>query len=46
VIDNDPAKEYAGIDEQLDKAIELILEDLKTNPGNYPERPPYPNKSK
>jgi tricorn protease len=46
VIDNDPAKEYAGIDEQLDKAIELILEELKTNPGNYPERPAYPNKSK
>ncbi|MCL1934514.1 MAG: PDZ domain-containing protein [Candidatus Azobacteroides sp.] len=46
VIANDPAKEYAGIDQQLDKAIELILEDLKTNPGNYPERPPYPDKSK
>ncbi len=46
VIDNDPAKEYEGIDEQLNKAIELILEDLNTNPGNYPTRPPYPNKSK
>ncbi|GHT01788.1 tricorn protease [Bacteroidia bacterium] len=46
VVDNDPAKEYAGIDEQLNKAIELILEDLKTNPGNYPARPAYPNKAK
>ncbi|MDR3340523.1 MAG: PDZ domain-containing protein [Candidatus Symbiothrix sp.] len=46
VVDNDPAKEYEGTDEQLNKAIELILEDLKTNPGNYPARPPYPNKSK
>ena len=46
VVDNDPAKEYEGIDEQLNKAIELILEDLKTNPGKYPARPPYPNKSK
>lgn len=46
VVDNDPAKEYAGIDQQLDKAIELILEDLKTNPGAYPTRPAYPNKSK
>jgi len=46
VVVNDPAKEYAGIDQQLDKAIELILEDLKTNPGVYPERPPYPDKSK
>jgi len=43
---NDPAKEYAGIDQQLDKAIELILEELKTNPGNFPERPAYPDKSK
>jgi len=46
VVVNDPAAEYAGDDQQLDKAIELILEDLKTNPGNYPERPPYPDKSK
>ncbi|GHT13024.1 tricorn protease [Bacteroidia bacterium] len=44
VVDNDPAKEYAGIDEQLNKAIELILEDLKTNQGNYPARPAYPVK--
>ena len=46
VVVNDPAKEYAGVDQQLDKAIELILQDLKTNPGNYPARPAYPNKSK
>ena len=46
VVDNDPAKEYEGIDEQLNKAIELILEDLKSNPGKYPARPAYPNKSK
>lgn len=29
VIDNDPAKEYAGEDQQLDKAIEVLLEQLK-----------------
>jgi len=46
VVVNDPAAEYAGDDQQLDKAIELILEDLKTNPGTYPARPPYPDKSK
>jgi tricorn protease len=28
-IDNDPAREYQGIDDQLDKAIEVILEELK-----------------
>jgi tricorn protease len=46
VVDNDPAREYAGEDQQLNKAIELILQDLKTNPGTYPARPPYPDKSK
>jgi tricorn protease len=44
-IDNDPAKEYAGIDEQLDKAIEVILEQLK-DWEDLPEVPDYPDKSK
>jgi len=44
VVDNDPAKEYAGVDQQLDKAIELILEALKTNAGEYPSVPEYPKK--
>lgn len=30
LIDNDPIKEQQGIDEQLNKAIEVILEELKT----------------
>ena len=29
LIDNDPVMEYRGIDQQLDKAIEVILEQLK-----------------
>ncbi len=29
LIDNDPIKEQAGIDEQLEKAIEVVLEQLK-----------------
>ena len=29
LIDNDPAREFAGEDQQLDKAIEVILEQLK-----------------
>lgn len=46
VIDNDPAKEYAGEDQQLNKAIEVVLEELKTNPGTYPNAAPnYPNKA-
>ncbi len=45
-VDNDPAKEYAGIDEQLNKAIEIILEELKTKGKELPEVPPYPKKKK
>ncbi|HGY55869.1 MAG TPA: protease [Caldithrix abyssi] len=43
-VDNDPAKEYAGIDEQLNKAIEVILEELKTKEKTVPPHPPYPDK--
>jgi tricorn protease len=45
-VDNDPAKEYEGIDEQLNKAIEVVTEALKKNPVNLPPPPPYPDKSK
>jgi tricorn protease len=44
-IDNDPAKEFAGEDEQLNKAIEVILEELKDYKG-LPEIPQAPDKSK
>ena len=37
-----PSKVIAGEDPQLDKAIELILEELKTNSPTEPKRPPYP----
>ncbi|MGQ9819844.1 MAG: S41 family peptidase [Candidatus Kapaibacteriales bacterium] len=44
-VDNDPALEYQGIDQQLDKAIEVILEEIKTNPKpQIPKVPPYPIK--
>ncbi|MDO9510456.1 MAG: PDZ domain-containing protein [Bacteroidales bacterium] len=46
IIDNDPAKEYAGEDEQLNKAIEVIKEELKTWPVQWPPVPPYPIKNK
>jgi len=39
-VDNDPAKEYEGIDEQLNKAIEVILEKLKTEEKIYPQYHP------
>jgi tricorn protease len=44
VVDNDPAREYAGDDQQLDKAIEVILDLLKKNPVTLPPPPPLPIK--
>jgi tricorn protease len=44
VVDNDPAKEYAGVDEQLLKGIEVVLEELKTKERKIPAVPPYPRR--
>jgi tricorn protease len=44
-IDNDPAQEYKGIDIQLDRAINEILQDMKTYIG-VPPIPEPPDKSK
>jgi tricorn protease len=44
VVDNDPAREYAGVDDQLNKGIEVILEELKTKGRDLPPIPPYPIK--
>jgi len=46
IVDNDPAKEFAGEDQQLNKAIEVILEDLKTQRKEIPNIPNFPDKSK
>jgi tricorn protease len=43
-VDNDPAKEFAGLDEQLNKAIDVIKEEMKKSPAKLPEPPPYPDK--
>jgi tricorn protease len=45
VVDNDPAKEFRGEDEQLNRAIEEIQKDMKTKPGTLPPVPPYPNRN-
>jgi tricorn protease len=45
VVDNDPSKEYWGEDTQLNKAIEVILEEVKDYKG-LPPIPPAPDKSK
>lgn len=45
-IDQWPKEVMKGKDPQLDKAIEVILKELKDNPENYPPKPEYPNKVK
>ncbi len=44
VVDNDPYLEFTGTDQQLNKAIEVILQDLKTQGKKIPNHPPYPVK--
>ncbi len=44
MVDNDPYLEYTGTDQQLNKAVEVILEDLKTKGKNIPNPPPLPVK--
>lgn len=41
-----PAEVAAGKDPQLDKAIQVVLEELKENPPEKPVQPPYPVKVK
>src|SRR6185295_789148 len=41
-VENWPADLAARRDPQLEKAIEIVLEELKKNPPARPERPPYP----
>jgi len=43
-VDNDPALEYAGRDQQLERAIAEILTLLKKQPGTLPAPPPLPVK--
>jgi tricorn protease len=45
VVDNDPAKEFHGEDQQLDRAIQEIQEELKTKRYDLPPVPPYPNRN-
>ncbi len=46
VVENDPAKEYSGEDQQLNKAIQEVMDELKNWPEGLPPVPPYPDKSK
>jgi tricorn protease len=44
VVDNDPGKEFRGEDQQLDRAIQEIQEELKTKRYDLPSPPPFPNR--
>lgn len=44
VVDNDPAREYAGVDDQLNRAIEEIQRLMAANPVKVPTPPPFPDK--
>lgn len=46
VVDGDPALQYVGVDQQLNKAIEVMTEALKTGEKNVPPVPPFKDKSK
>ena len=43
-VEMSPAEVIAGHDPQLEKAIEVLMGDLKQNPPVTPKRPAYPNK--
>ena len=45
-VDFDPHAWREGHDPQLEKAVELVMEELKKNPPTVPKHPPYPNYSK
>ena len=46
VVDNDPAREFAGIDDQLERGIEVIKKLLAEHPVRLPPPPPFLDKSK
>ena len=44
VVDNDPAREFAGDDQQLTKAVEVLLGELRRNPRPLAPPPPFPKR--
>jgi tricorn protease len=45
VVENDPAKEFKGEDQQLDRAIQEMQDELKTKRYELPPPPPWPNRN-
>jgi tricorn protease len=44
-VEQTPADVIAGRDPQLEKAIQVVMAELKKNPVVTPKRPPYPVKA-
>jgi len=42
-VELDPALTMQGHDPQLERAVEVVMEELKQHPVPHPLRPPYPN---
>jgi tricorn protease len=42
-VDMDPAEWRKGHDTQLERAVAVLMENLKKNPPTKPKRPAYPN---
>ena len=42
-VEHDPELVRQGRDPQLEKAVQVVLEELKKNPVPQPKRPAYPN---
>ena len=44
-LENDPKAVLEGTDQQLDYAIDYLLDKIKNDPITLPAQPPYPDKS-
>ncbi len=44
-VDNDPASVLRGEDKQLQKAVDVLLEQIKNDPPTFPTAPPAPVKT-
>ena len=45
-VDNDPTREFSGIDDQLNRAIDELKKAMAAKPVKIPQPPAYPDKSK
>ena len=45
-VDNDPTREFSGVDDQLNRAIDELKKAMAAKPVKIPQPPAYPDKSK